>query len=190
MATNPYTGLGGYASKNYNNTIKGLDRYYGQTKKNIESTTDQRVKELNQKKAQASRDAITEGRAANAEYLKSINPYGYNAQKQAGMGLGRSGFAESSKSANFNSMQNRVANVRNTYEQAKINYDNQINEAYNSKNAKMAELAYNTMNNRSKALDSLLSRKIGIASGISSWKLGKGKLDLSRDEFKFRKSQA
>ncbi len=190
MASNPYSGLSSYADKYYKNTNNAVNTYYNSAKTNITNDTNQQVKEYQQKKVQADKDAFRDARAANADYLKSINPYGYNAEKQASSGLGRSGFSESSKSANFTTAQNRISQARTTAEQAKMNFDNQIAQAYNTKNSKLAELAYNTMNTRNKALDTLLSRKIGIASGLKDWYLGKGNLDLNREEFKFRKSQA
>lgn len=188
--TSPYSGLSKLANSQYKSSNAAVDKYYKSAKDNIKATTAQTEKEFNQKKVSADQGATLEGRAANADYLKSINPYGASAEAQASGGLLGSGYSESSKTANYNSMQNRVSQARSTAEEAKMNYDNQIAQARNANNAQLAELAYNTMNTRSNNLNNLLSNRINIASGASSHALGKGQLDLSKKELAFNMKQA
>ena len=187
---NPYSGLSKLANNQYKSSNAAVDKYYNSAKNNMNASTEQTIKEFNQQKVKADQGATLEGRAANADYLKSINPYGASAEAQASGGLLGSGYSESSKTANYNSMQNRVSQARSTAEEAKMNYDNQIAQARNAKNAQMAELAYNTMTTRSNNLNNLLGNRVNIASGVSNHSINKGQLDLAKKELAFNMKQA
>lgn len=187
---NPYSGLNKLANSQYKKTNEAVGKYYKSAKDNIKATTAQTEKEFNQKKVSADQGATLEGRAASADYLKSINPYGASAEAQASGGLLGSGYSESSKTANYNSMQNRVSQARSTAEEAKMNYDNQIAQARNSGNSQLAELAYNTMTTKTNNLNNLLSNRVNIASGVSNHSINKGQLDLSKKELAFNMKQA
>lgn len=187
MATNPYSGLDKLATTQYNNTNTAISNYNKTANQNIKDSLEQNIKELNQKKTAADSSAVLEGRAANADYLKSINPYGANADSLASSGLGGGGFSETTKSANYNTMQNRISKAKTTADEAKLNYDNQIAQARNDSNAKLAELAYNNMTARTNSLGTLLSNRINIAGGMSDRDIALKQLQLQRDEFNFSK---
>lgn len=184
---NPYSGLNKLANDQYKKTNTAIDRYNKNANKNIKDSLNQNIKELNQKKAAADSAAVLEGRAANADYLKSINPYGANADLAVGAGLGGSGYSETTKAANYNTMQNRISKAKTTADEAKMNYDNQIAQARNQSNAKLAEIAYNNMTTRANSLGSLLSNRINIAGGLSDRDIALKQLQLQRDEFDFSK---
>lgn len=190
MATNPYSGLNKLANDQYKTTNNAISNYNTKATNAIKANTDQSIKELNQKKTAADNSAILEGRAANADYLKSINPYGANADSIVNAGLGGSGYSESTKSANYNTMQNRISKAKTTADEAKLNYDNQIEQARNQSNAKLAELAYNNMTARTNSLGNLLSNRINIAGGVSDRDIALQQLKLQRDEFEFNKKKA
>ena len=190
MATNPYSGLNKLANDQYKTTNNAISNYNTKATNAIKANTDQSIKELNQKKTAADNSAILEGRAANADYLKSINPYGANADSIVNAGLGGSGYSESTKSANYNTMQNRISKAKTTADEAKLNYDNQITQARNDSNAKLAELAYNNMTTRANSLNTLLGNRINIAGGVSDRDIALQQLKLQRDEFEFNKKKA
>ena len=187
MATNPYSGLDKLATDQYNKTNTAIDNYNKSANQNIQDSLNQSIKELNQKKTAADSTAVLEGRAANADYLKSINPYGANADSMMNAGLGGSGYSETTKAANYNTMQNRISKAKTTADEAKLNYDNQIVQARNQSNAKLAELAYNNMTARANNLGNLLSNRINIAGGMSDRHIALQQLQLQRDEFEFSK---
>lgn len=187
MATNPYSGLDKLATDQYNKTNTAIDNYNKSANQNIQDSLNQSIKELNQKKTAADSTAVLEGRAANADYLKSINPYGANADSMMNAGLGGSGYSETTKAANYNTMQNRISKAKTTADEAKLNYDNQIVQARNQSNAKLAELAYNNMTARANNLGNLLSNRINIAGGMSDRDIALQQLQLQRDEFEFSK---
>ena len=190
MATNPYSGLDKLANNQYNKTNTAIDNYNKSANQNIQDSLNQSIKELNQKKTAADSSAVLEGRAANADYLKSINPYGANADSMINAGLGGSGYSETTKAANYNTMQNRISKAKTTADEAKLNYDNQIAQARNQSNAKLAELAYNNMTARTNSLGNLLSNRINIAGGMSDRDIALQQLKLQRDEFEFNKKKA
>ena len=190
MATNPYSGLNKLANDQYKTTNNAISNYNTKATNAIKANTDQSIKELNQKKTAADNSAILEGRAANADYLKSINPYGANADSIVNAGLGGSGYSESTKSANYNTMQNRISKAKTTADEAKLNYDNQITQARNDSNAKLAELAYNNMTTRANSLNTLLGNRINIAGGVSDRDIALQQLKLQKDELEFNKKKA
>ncbi|RGD73815.1 hypothetical protein [Anaerofustis stercorihominis] len=194
---NPYSNLSKISKNIYNSTNKAADGYYNQTSKALSNTQKQTEKELNQKKVQADKAAMTEGKAAQSNYMRSINPYGAGAESQAINGLAGSGFSESSKISAYNSAQNRIANARSTAEQAKVDYDNQIAQSRNTRDTQLAEAALNKLNIKSDNANNYVNQRISVAGGDADWrinsanyKLSKKQLDLQKKELKFNMDQA
>lgn len=138
----------------YNPMIKNSDKFYNQqinaakdyqkTQTDIQNQmTDQVVKEINQNKEYQRQDYLKEQKGAYADWQKQSNQYGANAEANAKM-IG-SGYAESSQVQMYTAYQNRVATARQTYTRAITDYDNKIADARLQNNAKLAEIAYTTL---------------------------------------------
>ena len=188
-STNPYSGLSDLAKKSKDSMDKALNNYSSSQTKNINNTLEQTKKEYTQKKTEADNDAATQSRAANTDYLKSINPYGAGAEAQASAGLSGSGYSESTKSANYNTMQNRVAIAKSTADKAKLSYDNQIAQANLQKNSQLAELAYNTMAQKAENMNNYFNNRLNITNGNTNYKLGNSQLKISKDQLKLQKDE-
>lgn len=92
-------------------------------------------------------------RAANAAYAQAVNPYGYNAQALAGMGLANSGISESSRIAAGNSYQNALAANNTAYSEAQRAADLAYNKAAaDAAASKASYLASNLENQASTGL--------------------------------------
>lgn len=138
----------------YNPMIKNSDKFYNQqikaakdyqkTQTDIQNQmTDQVVKEINQNKEYQRQDYLKEQKGAYADWQKQSNQYGANAEANAKMI--NSGYAESSQVQMYTAYQNRVATARQTYTRAITDYDNKIADARLQNNAKLAEIAYTTL---------------------------------------------
>lgn len=178
------------AQTNYNQTSAGAEQKYnelidsakdyGQQQAEItQAKTDQAIAEINQQKDKAEKDYIKEQKAGYADYAKQTNAYGTNAEIQASAGLTGSGYSESSKISAYNTYQNRYATARESYNQAVLNYNNQITQAQLQNSALLAEIAYNSLQTQlslalegfkyqNELLNNLLSQKMNISSTYNS----------------------
>ena len=161
MANNTYAGITSQQNadlKNvnnlYDNMVNNSDKFYQQqikaandyktTHTQIQNQqTDQAVKELNQQKEYQRQDYVRDQKGAYADWQKQSNQYGANAEANAKMI--NSGYAESSQVQMYTAYQNRVATARQTYTRAVTDYDNKITNARLQNSAKLAEIAYNTL---------------------------------------------
>ena len=104
--------------------------------------TDFALEQIEQQKEEAEKDYIKEQKGAYVDWKKQSNKYDANAEQMASSGLQNSGYAESSQISMYNTYQNRVATARESWERAKLNYDNAIKEAQLQNSATLAEIAY------------------------------------------------
>lgn len=140
---NTYNPMIKNSDKFYNDQIKAANDYQ-KTQTDIQNQmTDQVVKEINQNKEYQRQDYLKEQKGAYADWQKQSNKYGANAEANAKM-IG-SGYAESSQVQMYTAYQNRVATARQTYTRAITDYDNKIADARLQNNAKLAEIAYTTL---------------------------------------------
>lgn len=142
--------------KTYNNMINSSDKFYQaqidasknwadtQTKLQQEQT-DFAIEQIEQQKEQTRQDYLKEQTGAYVDWQKQSNQYGANAEQRASQGLADTGYAESSQVSMYNTYQNRVATARETYSRAVLNYDNAIKDARLQNNSKLAEIAYNSL---------------------------------------------
>ena len=140
----------------YDNMINSSDKYYQaqidasknwadtQTKLQQEQT-DFAIEQIGQQKEQTRQDYLKEQTGAYVDWQKQSNQYGANAEQRASQGLAETGYAESSQVSMYNTYQNRVATARETYSRAVLNYDNAIKDARLQNNSKLAEIAYNSL---------------------------------------------
>ena len=133
------------ASQKYNELIQA-SKDYGKEQADIQQQqTNQTITEINQNKEKAERDYLKEQKGAYTDYANQTNKYGVNAEKMAAQGLLGSGYQESSKVSMYNAYQNRVAVARQSFNDAIVQYDNQITQAQIANSAALAEIAYNSL---------------------------------------------
>ena len=140
----------------YNNMISQSDKFYEDQKAAIEDykntqqqiqqdNTNFTIEQINQQKEQANKDYTKEQKGAYVDWQKQSNQYGANAEQMAASGLTNTGYSESSQVSMYNQYQGRVATAREVFNKAILNYDNSIKEAQLQNNSKLAEIAYNAL---------------------------------------------
>jgi hypothetical protein len=140
---NMYTGMINNSDKFYNDQINAA-KDYQKTQTDIQNQqTEQAINVINQNKEYQKQDYLKEQKGAYADWQKQSNQYGANAEANAKML--NSGYAESSQVQMYTAYQNRVATARQTYTRAITDYDNKIADARLQNNAKLAEIAYTTL---------------------------------------------
>ena len=81
-------------------------------------------------------------KSAQSAYLQSINPYGYDSQQLAALGLQGSGVSESSRISAGNTYQNSLASAQTSYSdtvrQADLAYNQAVAQAEASKSSNLA----------------------------------------------------
>lgn len=142
---NMYNNMQSQADKYYQDQIKAAEEYGNQQAQIQQANTDFAIEQINQQKEQAQKDYTREQKGAYVDWQKESNQYGVNAEQLASAGLNRTGYSESSQVSMYNTYQNRVSQARDTYNRAVLDYDNGIKEAQLTNNAKLAEIAYNSL---------------------------------------------
>lgn len=141
------------SDKAYNSMINNSDKYYQKqidaardwSKKQQEiqqANTDFAIEKVEQQKDQAHKSYLKEQSGAYTDWKKQSNDYGAKAEQMATNGMGGTGYSESSQVSMYNTYQSRVATARESYNQAVLNYDNAIKDAQLQNNSKLAEIAY------------------------------------------------
>lgn len=111
----------------------------------VDANTNQVVNRINQNKDYAEQDYQKQARGAYQDYQKLVNPYGVQAENAYAQGLGKAGYAETSKLNAYNTYQNRYASARSDAQRAKTEFDNEIAEALLSGNKDKAQIALNKL---------------------------------------------
>ena len=126
----------------YSNSQKEFLNNYQNTQNDIyDKQTAFQVDLQNQNKEKAEREYQKEAQASKNAYYDFINPYGVQAEIQAKNGLNQSGYSETVKSQAWTTQQNRTAQARAKMQDAKLQFDNAIKEAYLNNDTLKAELA-------------------------------------------------
>ena len=142
---NMYNNMQSQADKYYQGQIKAAEEYGNQQAQIQQANTDFAIEQINQQKEQAQKDYTREQKGAYVDWQKESNQYGVNAEQLASAGLSRTGYSESSQVSMYNTYQNRISQARDTYNRAVLDYDNGIREAQLTNNAKLAEIAYKSL---------------------------------------------
>ncbi len=125
---------------------------------------------IEQQKERADQDLVKEGTAAQVDYLKSLNPYGVDREQQVQMGLGNTGYSESTRTQHYNTMQNRVSSALNITQQIKADFDNKITEARLSGDRDKARLALEEYNQKINSMWQRLELETGIRDRMENQK--------------------
>ena len=149
-SNNFYNNMINESNAYYDNLMNATEQYGKQQQELQQQNTDFAIEKINQAQEQAQKDYLKEQKGAYADYMKESNKYGANAEQMASSGLMNTGYSESSRVSMYNTYQNRVANARDTIQRANIEYSNQIKEAQLSNNSALAQIAYQTLENKLK----------------------------------------
>lgn len=140
----------------YNDMIDNSQTYYEQQAQATKDYADTQqalqkeqndflIEKINQQKDQTKKDYVKEQKGAYADYMRANDEYGVNRERLAQQGLTNGGYEASADYKYYNTYQNRVANARDTYNKAILNYDNSIKDAMLQNNSKLAEISYNAL---------------------------------------------
>jgi hypothetical protein len=119
---------------------------YGEEQQKFQTEqTNLTLAELEQQKQKSQKDYTREQTGAYTDYLKHTNRYGVSAERLANQGLANSGYSEASQVSMYNSYQNRYSVARESFNQTVQNFNNQYSQIKLSNNAKLAEIAFNSL---------------------------------------------
>lgn len=140
-----YSGMVSESDRYYDKQIQASKQWADDQSKLQQEQTDFAIEQIEQQKDQAHKDYIKEQSGSYQDWQKQSNQYGAEAEKMAAGGLQGTGYSESSQVSMYNTYQNRVASARQSYSQAVLNYNNAIKDARLQNNAKLAEIAYQAL---------------------------------------------
>lgn len=126
----------------YSNSVNDYLNKYQNTQNDIyDKQTQFQVDLQNQNKEKAEKEYQQESVASKNAYYDFINPYGVQREIQAQNGLQNTGYSETTKSQAWTIQQNRTAQARASMNEAKLQFDNAIKEAYLNNDVNKANLA-------------------------------------------------
>lgn len=126
----------------YSNSVNDYLNKYQTTQNDIyDKQTQFQVDLQNQNKEKAEKEYQKEAIASKNAYYDFINPYGVQREIQAQNGLNGTGYSETTKSQAWTTQQNRTAQARASMNEAKLQFDNAIKEAYLNNDVNKANLA-------------------------------------------------
>ena len=140
---NMYGSMINNSDKFYNDQIKASQDYANKQTQIQNQQTDFAIEKVEQQKEWAKQDYTKEQKGAYTDWQKQSNQYGANAEANAKML--NSGYVESSQVQMYTAYQNRVATARDSYNRAVVEYDNAIKDARLQNSAKLAEIAYQAL---------------------------------------------
>ena len=143
-----YEGMVNNSDSYYNAQIDAVKDYEETQKANQQAQTDFAIDKIEQQKEWAQKDYLKEQSGAYKDWQKQSNQYGVNAEQMAAGGMTNTGFSESSQVAMYNQYQNRVATARESYQRAVVDYDMAIKDAQLKNSTVLAEIAYNSLQQR------------------------------------------
>lgn len=129
-------------NQQYSSSVNDYLNKYQTTQNEIyDKQTQFQVDLQNQNKEKAEKEYQQEAIASKNAYYDFVNPYGVQAEIQAQNGLNRAGYSETAKSQAWTTQQNRTAQAKASMNEAKLQFDNAIKEAYLNNDVNKANLA-------------------------------------------------
>ena len=129
----------------YLNKLKASNSYItesaNQDRNMINSQLNQTIADYEKERQDQNNNFTKEAQAAYVDYAKSINPYSLQNSNTNRMGLGNSGYSESSLIGANNIYQNRYTNTKNNYDNIFANINNNIAKAKETGNIELAKIA-------------------------------------------------
>lgn len=127
-----------YSKLNTSNNI--LNNMFNTEAEAQKTQLNQIVNDYEREKQKQDEGFNKEAQSAYIDYAKSINPYSTQNSSMNRIGLGGSGYNESSLINANNTYQNRYTSTKNNYENIFADINNNINKAKQDNNVKLAEL--------------------------------------------------
>lgn len=140
-----YDGIASNADQHFQGLIDNAQNWANTQTQIQNEQTDFAIEQIEQQKDQAQQDYTKEQSGAYTDWQKQSNQYGVNAEQMAAQGMSGTGYSESAQVSMYNTYQNRVATARESYNRAVLNYDNAIKDARLQNNARLAEIAYQAL---------------------------------------------
>ena len=129
----------------YLNKLRASNSYItesaNQDRNMINSQLNQTLSNYEKERQDQNNNFTKEAQAAYVDYAKSINPYSVQNSNTNRMGLGNSGYSESSLIGANNTYQNRYTNTKNNYDNIFANINNNIAKAKETGNIELAKIA-------------------------------------------------
>ena len=114
-----------------------------QDRNQINSQLNQTLADYEKERADQNKNFTTEAQNAYRDYMKAINPYSDSRSQTYRVGLGNSGYSESSLIGANNAYQNRYTNTKTNYDNIFANINNNIAKARETSNIELAKIAKN-----------------------------------------------
>ena len=129
----------------YLNKLRASNSYItesaNQDRNMINSQLNQTIADYEKERQDQNNNFTKEAQAAYVDYAKSINPYSVQNSNTNRMGLGNSGYSESSLINANNTYQNRYTNTKTNYDNIFANINNNISKAKETGNIELAKIA-------------------------------------------------
>lgn len=129
----------------YLNKLRASNSYItesaNQDRNMINSQLNQTIADYEKERQDQNNNFTKEAQAAYVDYAKSINPYSVQNSNTNRMGLGNSGYSESSLIGANNTYQNRYTNTKTNYDNIFANINNNIAKAKETGNIELAKIA-------------------------------------------------
>lgn len=130
---------------NYINKLNAANQFISESANKdrdiINSQLNQTLADYERERQKQNNEFIKEGQAAYVDYAKAINPYSTQNSNSNRIGLGNSGYAESSLIGANNTYQNRYTNTKTNYDNIFANINNNIAKAKETSNIELAKIA-------------------------------------------------
>ena len=115
---------------NYINKLNAANQFISESANKdrdiLNSQLNQTLADYERERQKQNNEFIKEGQAAYVDYAKAINPYSSQNSNSNRIGLGNSGYAESSLIGANNTYQNRYTNTKTNYDNIFANINNNI----------------------------------------------------------------
>lgn len=130
---------------NYINKLNAANQFISESANKdrdiLNSQLNQTLSDYERERQKQNNEFIKEGQAAYVDYAKAINPYSSQNSNSNRIGLGNSGYAESSLIGANNTYQNRYTNTKTNYDNIFANINNNIAKAKETNNIELAKIA-------------------------------------------------
>lgn len=130
---------------NYINKLNAANQFISESANKdrdiLNAQLNQTLADYERERQKQNNEFIKEGQAAYVDYAKAINPYSSQNSNSNRIGLGNSGYAESSLIGANNTYQNRYTNTKTNYDNIFANINNNIAKAKETNNIELAKIA-------------------------------------------------
>lgn len=131
----------------YLNKLRATNQFItesaNQDRNKINSQLNQTLADYEKERQDQNQNFIKDAQSAYVDYAKAINPYSAQRSQANRVGLGNSGYSESSLIGANNAYQNRYTDTKTNYDNIFANINNNIAKARETSNIELAKIAQN-----------------------------------------------